>query len=106
MDDSLNLIPVTLSEYVKSLNHEDVAFYIEKLTVDGVQLPDPYGITKSCWDNDVNKWPDISYPDIYQYFVETSCFYLFLLKSRGKKCEILGRLSVFCARTCLANYVS
>jgi hypothetical protein len=33
----------------------------------GVQLPDPYGITKSCWDNDVNKWPDISYPDIYQY---------------------------------------
>jgi hypothetical protein len=75
MDDSLNLIPVTLSEYVKSLNHEDVAFYIEKLTVDGVQLPDPYGITKSCWDNDVNKWPDISYPDIYQYFVETSCFY-------------------------------
>jgi hypothetical protein len=75
MDDSLNLIPVTLSEYVKSLNHEDVAFYIEKLTVDGVQLPDPYGITKSCWDNVVNKWPDISYPDIYQYFVETSCFY-------------------------------
>jgi hypothetical protein len=29
MDDSLNLIPVTLSEYVKSLNHEDVSFYIE-----------------------------------------------------------------------------
>jgi hypothetical protein len=43
MDDSLNSIPVTLSEYVKSLNHEDVAFYIEQLTVDGVQLPDPYG---------------------------------------------------------------
>jgi hypothetical protein len=37
MDDSLNLIPVTLSEYVKSLNHEDVAFYIEQLTVDGIQ---------------------------------------------------------------------
>ena len=52
MDDSLNLIPVTLSEYVKSLNHEDVAFYIEKITVDGVKLPDPYGITKSCWDSD------------------------------------------------------
>jgi hypothetical protein len=32
MDDSLNLIPVTLSEYIKSLNHEHVAFYIEKLT--------------------------------------------------------------------------
>jgi hypothetical protein len=69
MDDSLNLIPVTLLEYVKSLNHEDVAFYIETLTVDGVQLPDPYGITKSCWDNDVNKWSDISYPDIYQYIL-------------------------------------
>ena len=36
----------------------------------GVQLPDPYGITKSCWDNDVNKWPDISYPDIYQYILK------------------------------------
>jgi hypothetical protein len=42
-----------------------VVIIIEKLTVDGVQLPDPYGITKSCWDNDVNKWSDISYPDIY-----------------------------------------
>jgi hypothetical protein len=29
MDDSLNLIPVTLSEYVKSLNHEDVSLYNE-----------------------------------------------------------------------------
>jgi hypothetical protein len=28
MDDSLNSIPVTLSEYVKSLNHEDVSLYI------------------------------------------------------------------------------
>jgi hypothetical protein len=46
MDDSLNLIPVTFSEYVKSLNHVDVAFYIEKLTVDGVQLPDPNGIKR------------------------------------------------------------
>jgi hypothetical protein len=70
MDDSLNLIPVTLSEYIKSLNHEHVAFYIEKLTVDGEQLPDHYGITKNCWDNDVNKWPDISYPDIYQYILK------------------------------------
>ena len=35
----------------------------------GVQLPDPFGITKSCWDNVVNKWPDISYPDIFQYIL-------------------------------------
>lgn len=35
----------------------------------GVQLPHPYGITKSCWNNDVNKWSDISYPDIYQYIL-------------------------------------
>ena len=45
MDDPLNLIPVTLSEYVKSLNHEDVAFYIEKLTVDGSTT------TRSLWHN-------------------------------------------------------
>ena len=45
MDDSLHLIPVTLSEYVKSLNHEDVAFYIEKLTVDGSTT------TRSLWHN-------------------------------------------------------
>ena len=37
MDDSLNLIPVTLSEYVISLNHEDVAFYIiDQLWVNNV----------------------------------------------------------------------
>jgi len=29
MDDSLNLTPVTFSEDFKSLNHEDVSFYIE-----------------------------------------------------------------------------
>jgi hypothetical protein len=34
-----------------------------------LQLPDPYGITKSCWDNDVNKCPDKFYPDIYQYIL-------------------------------------
>jgi hypothetical protein len=39
------LVPITSREYVKSLNHEDVAFYIEKLTVDGSTT------TRSFWHN-------------------------------------------------------
>ena len=75
MDKNIQYTAVSISDYVKSLSNEDAVFYIEKLTVNEVVLPDPYGVTKSNWTNNVNEWPDISYPDIYQYFVETSCFY-------------------------------
>ena len=66
---------IELSDYAKTLDHEDAAFYVDKLTLDNVVLPDPYALTKSYWTDSVKDWPDISYPDIYQYFVETSCFY-------------------------------
>ena len=48
---------------------------LDKLTIDGEIIPDPYGVASSEWKNEVNNWPDITYPDIYQYFVETSSFY-------------------------------
>ena len=75
MDNSFHFSSINLSEYAKTLQHDDLVFYIEKLTVNNVLLPDPYGITKSDWTNNVDEWPEISYPDIYEYFVETSCFY-------------------------------
>lgn len=71
----MDFTAVPCSDYVKSLSNEDAVFYVEKLTVGNDILPDPYGIEKSKWTNNVDEWPDISYPDIYQYFVETSCFY-------------------------------
>jgi hypothetical protein len=49
-----------------------------------VQLPDPYGITKSCWDNDVNKCPDIFYPDIYQYILMANDIKDAIIHSRQK----------------------
>ena len=57
---------IELSDYVKSLSNEDLAFYIEKLTIDGEVVPDPYKIPTSDWENEVRNWPDITYPDIYQ----------------------------------------
>ena len=57
---------IELSDYVKSLSNEDLAFYIEKLTIDGEVIPDPYKIPTADWENEVWNWPDITYPDIYQ----------------------------------------
>jgi hypothetical protein len=47
----------------------------EELAAHGVTLRMPSftrgkkQLSAICWDNDVNKWSDISYPDIYQYIL-------------------------------------
>ena len=60
-----------LSDYVKTLANDDLPIYLDKLSVtDQKMLPDPYGLTKEQWINNAKLWPDIGYPDIYNYFVD------------------------------------
>ena len=60
-----------LSDYVKTLSNDDLAIYLDKLTVsDQKMLPDPYSLSKEQWTNNAKLWPDIGYPDIYNDSVD------------------------------------
>ena len=63
----------TKSDYFKKLNTDDQQVYTKKLTLSsGVLLPDPYAIIGNQWSSDVTLLPDISFPDISFYLIETS----------------------------------
>lgn len=56
-----------LSEYVQSLPENVRQRYVEKLQVNGKQYPDPYTI--SAWINNLKRWPNVWFGDIYVYLV-------------------------------------
>ena len=62
----------TTSEYFNGLTPNDKAHYTKKLTLNNDEiLPDPYSI-KEGWSDDVGLLlPDVAYPDIYTYLIET-----------------------------------
>ena len=65
-----------LSDYVKTLANDDLAIYLDKLAVtDKLTLPDPYSLKRDQWVNNAKLWPDIGYPDIYNYFVDGVSLY-------------------------------
>ena len=67
---------IILSEYAKTLSNEDLAIYLDSLSVGNANtLPDPFVLNKGQLLNNTKLWPDICYPDIYNYFVDSSSFY-------------------------------
>ena len=56
---------VDLSKYAKKLSANDLAVYLDKLAIENGTLPDPYGVSDTLW-------PNVSYPDIYNYFVDNA----------------------------------
>ena len=59
------------SKQFLSLDYNARRRYLEKLRVDGEILPDPYSIGPRNWLNDVERWPDVEFGDIYTYLIET-----------------------------------
>ena len=58
------------SNYFKSLGKADKAAYKAKLTLsNGETLPNPYALENLV--SDVSLFPEVTYPDIYTYLVET-----------------------------------
>ena len=58
------------SNYLKSLPETEKTSYKAKLTLsDGFALPDPLAIEE--WSNNTLKIPEVTYPDIYSYLVDT-----------------------------------
>ena len=63
------------SKYFFSLSEEDKEGYKCKLTLsDGQILPDPYSLLNN-WKSDVALMPDTTWPDIYNYLINTPSNY-------------------------------
>ena len=59
------------SDYFKQLEPNDRENYKSKLMLtNGKILPDPFTLT-SNWSNDVTLIPEINWPDIYNYLINT-----------------------------------
>ena len=44
--------------------------YLEKLKIIGM-VECPYTIAAEFWENNPTQWPDLEYPKMYQYLIET-----------------------------------
>ena len=59
------------SEYFSMLDYEAQKRYLKNLVIDGETVPDPYGIAKGLWLDDVTMWPNLEFGDIYTYLIDT-----------------------------------
>lgn len=60
------------SSFFSALHEKDKVDYVKKLTLQSLKLlPDPFNIEDTEWEADVTKLPDIQYPDICIYLIET-----------------------------------
>ena len=65
-----------MSEYFKSLEPNDAQCYVKKLTLTtGECLPDQYTLVAEEWEENINKFPDITWRDVTEYLIETSSLY-------------------------------
>ena len=64
-----------MSSYFNSLSYIAQKPYLTKLNINGYTLEDPYAIEGSLWSEDMSKWPDLQFSDIYMYLVDTEGYY-------------------------------
>ncbi len=64
-------IECEIMEYSKSLDYPSQRRYANKLQIDGEKLPDPYEILDTLWQDDVTKWPNMEFGDLYTYLIDT-----------------------------------
>lgn len=53
--------------------------YLEKLKVGGQELDDPFAISHDQWLDDLTKWPEFEFGDVYMYLIDSEGVY-----TRGK----------------------
>ena len=64
-----------LANEIKHLYSVSFDRYIQKLSLSGYDVPDPYSLDRSEWVDDISKWPSVDYGCIYQYFINTPGMY-------------------------------
>ena len=61
--------------YFNQLSYIAQKRYLTKLNIDGCIIEDPYSIEESLWSEDMTKWPDLQFGDIYTYLINTKGCY-------------------------------
>ena len=56
--------------YNKTLDSVSYGRYWQKLKTLGLDEC-PYDLPADSWKNDPTKWPEVQYPDIYSYLIDT-----------------------------------
>ena len=54
-------------KYIDLLNFSVRKRYLEKLKIRGQVLSDLYSMSKTCWYDDMTKWPKLLFGDVYTY---------------------------------------
>ena len=63
------------SEYQVKLDYEAKRRYKQKLKFEDKELPDPYSLTEVELIDDLKRWPDIEFGNIYTYLISTKGLY-------------------------------
>ena len=66
---------VQISACFSSISWDARKRYLQKLRIGGIGLPDPFGIDKGLWSEDVKRWPTMEFGDLYSYLVNTEGTY-------------------------------
>ena len=59
------------SDYQSSLDYEAKKRYKEKLVLESEELDDLYALSEEAWSDDVTKWPNVEFGDIYNYLIDS-----------------------------------
>ena len=62
---------MSATAYVDSLDYEARKRYFQKLQTESEMLPDPYSLVNEQWIDDVRRWPNLEFGDLYTYLIET-----------------------------------
>ena len=63
------------SDYQSSLDYEAKKRYKEKLVLQFEELTDPYALPETAWSDDITKWPNVEFGDIYNYLIDSKGCY-------------------------------
>ncbi len=63
------------SDQVAHLDSVAFSRYLQKLSLSGYQLPDPYSLPTKEWADRVCEWPPVEYGNIFSYFISTPGMY-------------------------------
>ena len=57
------------------MDYQDRQKYQEKLVPDGINLPDPCGVPEEYWKAELSQLPQVTFPDIYVYLINSEGIY-------------------------------
>ena len=66
-----------LSGYFTSLDFTAKKRYLEKnKTADGRKLNNPFAIDEDQWSEDLTKWPELEFGDVYMHLIDSQGVYI------------------------------